>query len=163
MDMPRIPAAVTGFALAVFGCQAAPPLPTAPLAELLPKTTLDGKPFDPQSVAGQPLVISYFRPTCGHCQVELPRLARVAEERGATMVTVMVAGDANDGELLLRRSGVVGPALSAVGADGQAARASAGIRAVPYTLIVDSNGRVQRGLLGEQREVDLRAAMALLR
>jgi len=121
-----------------------------PLAALdLP--LLEGGQFDPASLDGQVVVISFWSPSCRICAREIPTLQALAGElgpRGLTLLTVMVDGTPAAARRFAAKVGVTAPIL--VGHD--ALRRRWGIEAYPWTIIVDRRGQAVHAVRGLREE-----------
>lgn len=127
---------------------------------------VDDRPFAMATLRGRPLVVNFWARWCGPCRVEIPELARVhrqLKEKGLMVVgvglenkadTVREFAQAYDMEytvLLAKEQGI--PLLRALG------NAKAGL---PYTLVIDVQGKVVARKLGLMSRAELEAAVARL-
>jgi len=138
--------------------EAAPPaLFDAPLLDL------SGQPAALASLRGQPLIVNFWARWCGPCRVEIPDL--VAEHARMKSAGVRLVGVALDGKpdavrdfakaydidytvLLLKDNG---PDLLK-----QLGNPQAGL---PYTLVIDKNGKLVSSKLGAMSRAEMIAAM----
>lgn len=144
----------------------APDMPDA--APLFAATLADAndQPFALEKLRGKPLIVNFWARWCGPCRVEIPELVGVhrrLKDKGLVVLgigledkadTVREFARAYDMEytlLLAREQGL--PLLRALG------NAKAGL---PYTLVIDRNGRVVARKLGIMSRADLDSAVALL-
>lgn len=144
--------------LLVAGCRpgsVAPPSGDVAGALALPTTA--GDAFDPAQLRGKPAIVMFWRTGCSYCMNELPVVAEVAREKGASAVAVLVAGDRDaaariaetwDGTVLV---------------DDGTLRDRYAIRKVPYTLILRPDGTAARAFLGEQSGDTLAGAVSAAR
>ncbi|MFB3739885.1 MAG: TlpA family protein disulfide reductase [Candidatus Velamenicoccus archaeovorus] len=110
---------------------------------------------------GTPTVLSIWAPWCPHCQVELPKLARVMEDYPSVdLVTVVTSFDAKtdptpDG--YLADHGLTFP-VAVDDADGTLATMF-GIDAFPTVYFVNADGTVAQAATGEIAESTLRSTI----
>ncbi|WIM06815.1 MAG: TlpA family protein disulfide reductase [Candidatus Nitricoxidivorans perseverans] len=123
---------------------------------------LDDKPIAMSAFQGQPLVVNFWARWCGPCKEEIPELIRArAKYKGKGLEVVGIAIEDNAGAvngyarayeidypvLLSKDKGI--PLMQALG------NPKAGL---PYTLVLDRNGRVVHKKLGLLRKADMDAA-----
>jgi hypothetical protein len=97
----------------------------------------------------------FASPSCGHCAKELPVARSVAAAEGANMVAVYVSGGKEAASKAAKRGGYMGPVLI----DDGKLKERYGITGVPYTLILDADGKATKAFRGEQGEATLRDAI----
>ena len=129
---------------------------------------LDGSKVQRSSFDGRVQVINFWAPWCAPCRREIPVLQALREEFGSARVEVL--GIALDEPQAVRdyvkEMGIDYPILLASMSDFGLMRAYGNDRdALPFTVIVDAQGRLHTRKLGEYHENDLRvdieAALAL--
>lgn len=147
------------------GVRAEPPPDPAPLfaASLW---DADGKPYALSKLRGKPLVVNFWARWCGPCRVEIPELARAQrrhqdknlvvvgigiEDKPDTVREFARAYDMDYLVLLAKDQGL--PLMRALG------NANGGL---PFTLVIDADGRVVARKLGLLARSELDAALAAL-
>ena len=141
----------------------------APAAQVLFASTLtglDGKPAALEQYRGKPLIVNFWARWCGPCRQEIPELAKVQSEYGRKGLVVLGIGledkpeavqdfarayDMNYPILLARDQGI--PLMQALG------NVKAGL---PFTVVIDRQGRILSHKLGVMKRPDLEAAVAAL-
>ena len=121
---------------------------------------LDGTRLARSSLAGRVQVINFWAPWCAPCRREIPVLQALREEFGSERVEVLgIALDEPEAVgKYVKEMGIDYPILLASMSDFGLMRAYGNDRdALPFTVIVDAQGRVHTRKLGEYRENDLRA------
>lgn len=122
---------------------------------------LDGQPVTlPQAYAGRPLLVNLWASWCGPCIKEMPELDRYARAEGAngTQVVGIALDDADAVRAFLARIPVSYPVL--VDAPGPR---DAGVRlgnprgVLPYSVLLDPQGRVLKQKIGPFREGEIDA------
>ena len=110
-------------------------------------TTTDGRPFDPASLAGKPVLLYYFANWSADPSAE----ARVIEElkklgeaaKSATVVTVSLDDSPARGTAAVQAAGLKGIHLHAAGGlDRSPLAAAYGIQMVPHLMLVGKDGKV---------------------
>ena len=123
-------------------------------------TTLDGAPFDLASVAGRPVVINFWGPSCVPCRDEFPLLgAKVIQHSGDGLAVIGVLTDdpvQPAREFAAQYAGVwptvVDPARSMKAAYRVAAR--------PQTYFVDRTGVIRAIQIGGLTDADFERSYA---
>jgi len=123
----------------------------------------DDRPFVLAALRGRPLVVNFWARWCGPCRVEIPELARLhrmlkdkglavvgigLEDKADTVREFALAYEMEYTVLLAKEQGI--PLLRALG------NAKAGL---PYTLVIDAQGRVVARKLGLMTRAELEAAV----
>lgn len=117
-----------------------------------------GAPWKMGAFKGKPLVINFWATWCAPCIKELPQFERFHREYSSR--GVQVVGLAIDGEPavrdFLRRTPVSYP-IGLAGLDGSELMIALGNGhgALPFTVVIDSEGTVQQAHLGETGFDDL--------
>ncbi|MBL8489137.1 MAG: TlpA family protein disulfide reductase [Rhodocyclaceae bacterium] len=141
----------------------------APVAQALFTSTLtglDGKPAALEQYRGKPLIVNFWARWCGPCRQEIPELAKMHGEYARKGLVVLGIGledkpeavqdfarayDMNYPILLARDQGI--PLMQALG------NVKAGL---PFTVVIDRQGRILSHKLGVMKRPDLEAAVAAL-
>ncbi len=142
--------------------------PAPDLTPLFAATVWDlaGQPYALAKLRGKPLVVNFWARWCGPCRVEIPELTRVQQrlkDRGLVVVGIGLetspdtvqdfarAYEMDYTVLLAKDRGVA--LMQALG------NPTGGL---PYTLVVDADGRLVAKKLGLMSKTELDAALAVL-
>jgi len=153
----RIGWTLLAIALAI-GCRRGPKLPDGDVAASLTAAPIRGS-FDPQSLHGKPSLVLFVTPTCTHCLATIPRAAEAATATGDHIVAVFVAGQAERAASIVAATHFPGAAL----VDDGTLRDRYHVDAVPFILVLGSDGHAVDALEGEQDESTLADALASAR
>lgn len=134
----------------------APVLPQARRGDILPTITLPRRPDDqpvtlPASLLGRRVLINAWASWCGPCVDEMPELQRFADQQGASGVQVIgIALDDIDAvDAFLQRTPVRYPVLVDSSGSPLVSTALGNPKGVlPYSLLLDADGRVMRQRIG---------------
>ncbi len=121
------------------------PLPALSLPDL------SGRPVDLRAFAGRPLLINVWASWCAPCVQEMPELARFATAQGSHGVQVLgLALDTPEGVRdFLSRVPVAYPiVLETPGPADASVQLGNAQGLLPYTVLVDAQGRIMRRKLG---------------
>jgi peroxiredoxin len=121
--------------------------------------TLDGRTMDLASLAGSPVVISYWATWCVPCKKELPILQKLAQEysqRGLVVLTVN-ATDQDDMAKVQAAVGEMGMTFPVLLDQGKAFASTYNAAFFPSTFFIDASGVIRDIKLGDTNEADLRA------
>jgi thiol-disulfide isomerase/thioredoxin len=144
-------------ALALAGCKRNDEsVPSGDIAAELALPSLGSHSFDPASLKGKPSLVMFVTPTCPHCIVTIPRGAAAAQQQGANVVAVFVAGTKANAEGVISHAKFPGAALI----DDGTLRKKYNIRGVPWSLVLGPDGRARDVFRGEQEESTFREALA---
>lgn len=131
--------------------------PVRPMPEGIVLADLGGNPVPIEALRGQPFVLNLWASWCPPCRREMPMFIDVAA--GADMPILLVNQGEGPDQVrgYLEREQLSGASirLDPPGALGQAA----GVRAMPTTLFIDAQGRIQRSHAGEMSRAALLAAL----
>ncbi len=116
----------------------------------------DGQTFDPATLGGKPAVVVFWRPGCPHCRDELPDVAKVCKDKGATAVAVQVAEPPPSGKRVLDSLKWEGVSL----VDDGTLRKGLTVSKVPWTLVLRPDGTAARAYVGRQSYDTLAGAIA---
>jgi len=78
---------------AATGTSAPAPAPTVPEQLRFTASTVDGKEFSGESLAGKPALLWFWAPWCPKCQAEAPTIAEAARAAGAVTIVGVAAQD----------------------------------------------------------------------
>jgi peroxiredoxin len=110
-------------------------------APALAGRTLDGADFVLHAPRGEPLLVHFWASWCPVCKVEEGAIDGLVSDEAHTVITVaMASGDAVEVRRHLQQRGLKWPVL--VDQDGALA-AAWGVRGVPATFVIDSDGRIR--------------------
>lgn len=126
----------------------------------------DGRPFALARLRGKPLLVNFWARWCGPCRVEIPELVRVRKQfrgRGLQVVGIGIEDQADtvrefarayemDYTVLLAKD--TGLSLMKVLGNSKGG--------LPYTLVIDGDGRTVARIEGLLKPADLDAALAKL-
>jgi thiol-disulfide isomerase/thioredoxin len=121
--------------------------------------SMNGQPVEiPQAYAGRPVLLNLWASWCGPCVKEMPELDRFAKAQAAngTQVAGIALDDAAAVEAFLQRVPVSYPLLI----DSPGPR-DAGVRlgnpkgVLPYSVLLDAQGRVVKQKIGPFREGEI--------
>lgn len=122
-----------------------------------------GNPVASSEMKGHWLVINYWAIWCGPCRAEVPELNRFARQLDDEPVSLLgVNFDGLQGAELRQDSESLGIEYPVLVTDPGERLGEEPARALPYTLIVDPQGRVRERLSGEQTADSLRAQLQAL-
>jgi thiol-disulfide isomerase/thioredoxin len=143
--------------LALAGCKKAEELapPSGDIASSLSLPMPDGETFDPATLSGKPVILMFWRPNCPYCLNEMPAVGKVAREKGAAAIGVMVSGNKAQGKRLGEEHGV-----TVLYDEGKELQKRYDVTKVPYTLVLRGDGTAAKAFLGEQSESTLAGAVA---
>jgi len=139
------------------GSATPPPRPVVDVAgigDLMPALVLpdlSGAPVDLQQFKGRPLLVNVWASWCGPCVEEMPELSRYAAAQGDAGVQVLgLALDTPDGVRdFLQRVPVDYPiVLETPGPADASVRLGNAQGLLPYSVLVDAQGRIVRRKLG---------------
>lgn len=119
--------------------------------------TIDGDSVSRESLRGKVVLVNFWASWCGPCSVEMPGFQRVYHDQKARGFVVLGIWT-NDTDAfamrdLLRESAITYPVAVAT---ADVVRAFGGVRALPISILIDRNGRIQRRVTGIFDEQALR-------
>ncbi len=119
------------------------------------------KPLDTRQFRGRTLVINFWAPWCEPCIREIPMFNRIRDEYAGRVEFLGVSLD--DPQVVkdfAQEHGIRYPLVMAAMGDYALMRAYGNERdALPFTVIVDAQGRLVARRLGEIREAELRGML----
>ena len=117
-------------------------------------TTLDGQPFDLAELAGRPVVVNFWGPSCEPCRDEFPLLIEKQAEHeadGLLVVGVLTDDPPEPAREFVARYGATWPTVED---PDKSIKAAYRIAARPQTYFIDREGVLQAIQIGEVREED---------
>ena len=144
-------------------CNSTPDLPVAPkIGSLAPDfevTTLDGATVSLQDMKGKPILLLFWRTTCGACNTNMPHVQAAFEERGEEVHFIAIeTSSSNDSVQQYVENNGLGFTV-ALG-KGNTAPTDYKIMYIPTTFLIDSEGVIQDKQVGAYGSAeDLLAAM----
>jgi thiol-disulfide isomerase/thioredoxin len=138
-------------------------LKIAERGEIVPAFTLHALGGDaiavPEAYRGRPVLVNLWASWCGPCVREMPELDRFARSQGAngTQVVGIALDDADAVHAFLQRIPVAYPVLiDAPGAGDAGVRLGNPKGVLPYSVLLDAQGRVLKQKIGpfEHGEID---------
>ncbi len=106
--------------------------------------TIDGRRFDAATVAGRPVLVTFWSTTCVVCLQEMPDLEalyRRLAPRGLEIVAVSMPWDPPDEVVRLAQARAL-PYPVALDVTGAVARAFGDVSATPTHILIDPDGEV---------------------
>ena len=117
-------------------------------------TTLDGHPFDLASLAGHPILINFWGPSCVPCRDEFPLFeAKLTEHAadGLAVVGVLTDDPAEPARAFVAQYGAAWPTVLD---PTQSVKAAYRVAARPQSYFVDRTGVVRSIQIGELTDAD---------
>jgi cytochrome c biogenesis protein CcmG/thiol:disulfide interchange protein DsbE len=117
-------------------------------------TTLEGQPFDLASLAGRPVLINFWGPSCIPCREEFPLMKAKLAEHGADGLAIV--GVLTDDPVEPARSFVAqyGATWPTVADPDKALKTAYRVAGRPQTYFVDRNGVLRSIQIGEMQDAD---------
>jgi thiol-disulfide isomerase/thioredoxin len=135
------------------GCSSLPSTESG-LAPDFSGVTLDGAQVSLGDFQGKPLVVVFMASWCGPCREEAPEIDRFYRDHGQTVGVLAVA--VNDSEADIRGfmsdNGLTFPVLFS---SADATANAYGVRFLPTSVVIDSQGRIAERLVGGTTASDL--------
>jgi len=147
-------------------CTAPAPVDAGTTAADLPSVWLNclgpGRPVDTATLVGRPTVLNFWASWCDPCRREMPMLASVADDVGASarFVGVNTKDQPEAAAALLESTGVRFEQL--YDPDGELLRQLRTVQGLPITLVLDSDGAITLRNIGEIDEAALRDSLEAL-
>jgi thiol-disulfide isomerase/thioredoxin len=126
----------------------------------------DDKPFAFETLRGKPLIVNFWARWCGPCRQEIPELAAAHEKFGKS--GLVIVGIALDDKVESTRDFAKAYEMRYTGllakTGGIALMQAIGNpkAVVPFTLVIDRNGRVVGSKLGAMNKAEIEAAATQL-
>jgi cytochrome c biogenesis protein CcmG/thiol:disulfide interchange protein DsbE len=117
-------------------------------------TTLDGEPFDLASLAGRPVVVNFWGPSCVPCRDEFPLLLENLDEHaadGLAIVGVLTDDPPEPAREFVAEFGATWPTVED---PERAMKRTYRVAGRPQTYFVDGDGIVRSIQIGELRDED---------
>lgn len=159
-------AALLALCAALPGFAGADEMPSAAPFFALAMNTADDKPLALDSLRGKPLIVNFWARWCGPCRKEIPDLSAMhAKYQGKGLVIVGVAvEDAGNRESVrdfakayeMNYLLLIGGMQKSVELMQATGNPKSGL---PYTLVIDRNGKVVAKKLGAMSLADMEAAI----
>jgi thiol-disulfide isomerase/thioredoxin len=125
---------------------------------------LDDKPVALERFKGKPLIVNFWARWCGPCRAEIPELVRVrnANKGKLEVLGIGIEDKAEPAKEFAKAYDMDYPAFIAK-AQGIPLMQSLGNTrgGLPYTVVIDRNGKVVQKKMGLMRKADLDAAAEL--
>ena len=117
-------------------------------------TTLDGQPFDLASLAGRPVLVNFWGPSCVPCRDEFPLMKAKLAEHGADGLAIV--GVLTDDPVEPARSFVAqyGATWPTVVDPDKALKTDYRVAGRPQTYFVDRNGVLRSIQIGQMQDAD---------
>jgi thiol-disulfide isomerase/thioredoxin len=128
-------------------------------------TTLDGRVQNLTRFRGQVLIINYWATWCAPCREEIPMFVRLQDEYAAKGVQFIgIAIDQADKVRDFSREYQINYPLLLAGVEAIDLSRQAGntARVLPYTLVLDRDGKIAARLVGNLSEARMRKALTPL-
>jgi len=125
-------------------------------------TTLDGQPFDLASLAGRPVLINFWGPSCIPCRDEFPLMkAKLAEHGGDGLAIVGVLTDdpVEPARSFVAQYGATWPTITD---PDKALKSAYRVAGRPQTYFVDRDGVLRSIQIGEMQDADFEHNYALI-
>ena len=125
-----------------------------------------GEPIGLQDVRGRLTVVNFWATWCPPCVEEMPELSRIHEEMSPKDVKVIgLAVDSPSNVREFMKSRAFSYPLLVTGGSGSELSKKLGnsVESLPYTVLIDENGRILKQKLGRIKEEELKAWITELR
>ncbi|HKU75936.1 MAG TPA: cytochrome c biogenesis protein CcdA [Pyrinomonadaceae bacterium] len=129
---------------------------TAPDIEL---SALDGKKLSLKSFRGQVVLLNFWATWCVPCRTEIPELNSLQKDFAASGLSIIGVSWDDSQEGILQFQHEI-PQSYAVVLDGENLQNKfAGIRSLPFTMVIDRRGRVRQTIIGARDRAGLEAVV----
>jgi thiol-disulfide isomerase/thioredoxin len=132
--------------VALAGCTSSSGSASQEVAPYFSGTTLDGEPVSLSDYQGGPLVLVFMASWCGPCLEEAPEIDRFYrdDQDRVAVLAVAVQDSQDDLRTLMADNDWTFPVLY----DGTSAADAYGVTAIPTTVVIDSEGRIAKRIVG---------------
>ena len=166
-NVPTAPTAPIASDTAGLTKPSAAALPSAPVAALYAQSMNDaaGTPHALSQWKGKALVINFWAPWCAPCVKEMPELAALAAVSAAKNIHVIGIGIDSPSNIAEFAAKVkVSYPLYVAGMSGTELSREFGNTSgsLPYTVLIDADGKIRKTYLGQLKFDQLKADMAAL-
>jgi cytochrome c biogenesis protein CcmG, thiol:disulfide interchange protein DsbE len=123
-------------------------------------TTLDGRPFDLNSLAGKPVLINFWGPSCVPCRDEFPLMeAKLAQHAadGLSIVGVVTDDPAEPARAFVAQYGATWPNVTD---PDKTLKSAYRVVGRPQTYFVDRTGVLRSIQIGEMQDADFERQFA---
>lgn len=117
-------------------------------------TTLDGEPFTLSKLRGKPVVLNFWATWCGPCRRELPAL-QAASERYGDQVAIIGVDQAEAAATVQSYVDSLELTFAIPMDTDNAVGSTYGVRGLPTTYFIDSQGVIRRVWSGEMNSITL--------
>jgi len=126
-------------------------------APALTATQLDGQVFDPSSLKGRVVLVSFWATWCGYCRKEMPDLEALQQKYGDKGLTVL-ALSVDDSPEKVQRFWKDNPYSFPVAmASTEVQKGFGGVEVLPTLFLVDEKGMIRKQVKGSVRASALEA------
>ena len=119
---------------------------------------LDGKPFLMAAKPAQPVLVHFWATWCPICRAEQGSIESLARDNPNVITVAMQSGNNSVVQQYIREQGVSFPVIN--DADNQIS-ATWGVRGVPASFIIDTDGKIRYVEIGYTTGIGLRARLWL--
>ena len=117
-------------------------------------TTLDGARFDLADLAGRPVIVNFWGPSCVPCRAEFPLLAAKLVEHAPDGLTIVGVLTDDPPEPAREFVGEYGAAWPTVVDPDKSLKTAYRVAARPQTYFIDSSGFIRSIQIGELTDID---------
>lgn len=129
---------------------------TAPDIEL---SALDGKKLSLKSFRGQVVLLNFWATWCVPCRTEIPELNSLQKDFAASGLSIIGVSWDDSQEGILQFQHEIPQSYSVVLDGENLQKKFAGIRSLPFTMVIDRRGRVRQTIIGARDRAGLEAVV----